>query len=74
MLLSSPTTCKILKNHEDGREIQVEAGRWLQTVYNKHEEKSWEDYNIDYRFYIQKANKELENILHVMEDSQLKLF
>ena len=70
----SQSGCKILKNHEDGREIQVEAGRWLQTVYNKHEEKSWEDYNIDYRFYIQKANKELENILHVMEDSQLKLF
>ena len=66
--------CKILKNHVDGREIQVEAGRWLQTVYNKHEEKSWEDYNIDYRFYIQKANKELENILHTIEDSQLKLF
>jgi hypothetical protein len=66
--------CKILKNHEDSREIQVEAGRWLQTVYNKHEEKSWEDYNIDYRFYIQKANKEFENVLHVMEDSQLKLF
>lgn len=66
--------CKILKKHFDGREIQVEAGRWLQTVYNKHEEKSWEDYNIDYRFYIQKANKELENILHTIEDSQLKLF
>ena len=66
--------CKILKNHNDGREIQVEAGRWLQTVYNKHEEKSWGDYNIDYRFYIQKANKELENILHTIEDSQLKLF
>jgi len=66
--------CKILKNHNDGREIQVEAGRWLQTVYNKHEEIPWDEYNIDYQFYIQKVNKELENILHTMEDSQLKLF
>ncbi len=70
----SNSGCKLVKVSNDGREIQIEAGRWLQTVYNLHQEKEWHEYNIDYAFYIQKCNKEIENITHVIEDSQLKLF
>ena len=52
----------IFGNIDDGtRESEVEAG-WLTTIYNKHIIKNIEDYNIDYSFYIQKANKIINNI------------
>ena len=39
---------KMLKvNKNDGRIIQLEAGQWLQTVYNKMEEKEWNAYDIN---------------------------
>lgn len=45
------------------RQSEVEAG-WLSTIYNKHIIKEkFEDYNIDYSFYIEKANKIINNIL-----------
>jgi hypothetical protein len=66
--------CKLLKCNVDGRRFQVEAGKWLQTVYNLHEEKEWSQYNIDYDFYIQKAKKEIEKILKEIEKTQFKLF
>ena len=47
---------------DDGtREHEVEAG-WLSTIYNKHEDKQMSEYNIDYSYYIQKANKIISNI------------
>lgn len=49
----STTGTKLVKCFEDGRERQVDAGKWLCTVYNKHELK--DDYNIDYDFYIKKT-------------------
>jgi hypothetical protein len=45
--------CKIVKRHDsDGRQIQEQAGPWEQTVYNYAEEKEWEDYDINYNFYV----------------------
>ena len=66
---------KIIKvNRNDDREIQLEAGRWLQTVYNKMEvEPKWENYNIDKAYYLQAIESEINSILSVASN-QLKLF
>jgi len=61
-------------NKTDGREIQLEAGKWLQTVYNKMEvEPKWENYNINKAYYIQAIETEINSILSV-PTNQLKLF
>lgn len=45
------------------RQSEVEAG-WLSTIYNKHiENKEIKDYDIDYSFYINRANKIINNII-----------
>ena len=66
---------KITKvNKKDDREIQLEAGRWLQTVYNKMKvEPKWETYNIDKLYYLQAIESEINSILSVASN-QLKLF
>jgi hypothetical protein len=66
---------KIIKvNKNDGREIQLESGRWLQTVFNKMEVKpKWSDYNIDKLYYLQAIESEINSILSV-KTNQLKLF
>jgi hypothetical protein len=54
---------KIIKCHNtDGREIQVESGKWLMTVMNKFEEKEWKDYGVNEQYYSQAIYKEIENI------------
>lgn len=55
--------CKILKKHKsDGRITQVEAGKWLCTLFNKYEKKDWKDYNIDETYYLKAIYKEIDNI------------
>ena len=64
---------KIMKrNNSDGRNIQVEAGKWLQTVYIDHEEKDISEYNINYDYYINKVKKEIESL--EPKTNQLSLF
>tara|TARA_R110001592_G_scaffold45643_3_gene145854 strand:- start:12523 stop:14514 length:1992 start_codon:yes stop_codon:yes gene_type:complete len=64
----------IKKNKKDGREIQLESGRWLQTIYNKMEvEPKWDNYNIDKGYYLQAIESEINAILSV-SSNQLKLF
>jgi len=54
---------KVFKiNKDDGRSIQVESGKWLLTVFNKYEEKNWEDYNINEQYYLKMIYREIENI------------
>lgn len=60
----------IKRNSEDKREIQVLAGRRHITEFNKFWEKEWEDYNIDYSYYIKEIYKEI----HVLEKPQMSLF
>ena len=65
--------CKILKIHNsDKREIQVEAGRWQQTIFNSYIKKPFEDYDINYDYYLGNIKKEIE----ILEPkvSQLSLF
>jgi hypothetical protein len=66
---------KMIKvNKSDAREIQLEAGRWLQTVYNKMKvEPKWESYNINKGYYLQAIESEINSILSVSAN-QLKLF
>ena len=66
---------KIIKvNKEDKREIQLEAGKWLQHIYNDMKlEPKWENYNIDNGYYLQAIEKEINNILQVSAN-QLQLF
>lgn len=70
----SDTGCKILKvNKEDKREIQNEAGPWLQTVFNKYYKAEWADYNVNDSFYLQAIYKEINNIKPKLMGSQTKI-
>ena len=66
---------KIVKVHKyDQREIQLEAGTWLQEVYNDIKIKpKWEDYNINKKYYLDAIEKEINSIIGV-SSNQLKLF
>jgi hypothetical protein len=65
---------KITKvNKTDNREIQLEAGRWLQTVSNNMIEQEWENYDINQKYYIDAIEREINNILGV-KTNQISLF
>jgi hypothetical protein len=55
--------CKIMKcNKNDGRQIQLESGQWLQTTMNIYVDLKWEDYDINEKYYLQNIYKEIHNI------------
>lgn len=65
---------KIVKhNSVDGRQIQIEAGPWLQTEMNKMRDLQWESYDINEEYYLSKIYKEIANIKSTMSN-QLELF
>jgi len=66
---------KIVKvNKKDDREIQLESGKWLQTVFNNMKvEPKWENYNINQGYYLSAIETEINNILTV-SSNQLELF
>jgi hypothetical protein len=69
----SKSGSKILKvNRDDNRQIQIEAGPWMQTLYIDHEEKDLSEYNINYDYYLQNIRKEIEGL--EPNSQQLKLF
>jgi hypothetical protein len=53
---------KITKCNPDGREIQLESGKPLQTLFNKYEEKPWSDYDVDEQYYLDKIYEEIKKI------------
>jgi hypothetical protein len=56
--------CKIIKvNKIDKREIQLEAGQWMQEVFNKVENKKWEEYSIDESYYLKSIYKEIASVI-----------
>jgi len=64
---------KILKiNNSDNRKIQVEAGRWEQTIFNTYIEKPFEEYDINYDYYLGKIKKEIDILEPII--NQLSLF
>jgi hypothetical protein len=56
----------------DEREIQVEAGKWMQTVFIDYKEKDFDDYGISYEFYLEKIYKEIAGL--EPDKNQLSLF
>ena len=71
----STNGCKILKrNRVDGRNFQVIAGPWKQTVYNISDKHPWSEYNLNEDYYLQNIYKMIESIERKKETSQLNLF
>ena len=65
---------KIIKvNKTDKREIQLESGRWMQTIFNDIKEKEWKDYDINEKYYLDAIEKEIDNIMGI-NTNQLLLF
>ena len=62
----------IKKNNSDGRQIQVESGKWMQTVFINYVEKPFEEYLVNPKFYLEKINKEIRQLEPII--NQLKLF
>jgi hypothetical protein len=68
---------KIIKCHPDGREMQVEAGQWMQKVVNEIDPSlPFENYDIDMDYYLENIYKQIEQINKVKHCSftQLSLF
>jgi hypothetical protein len=64
---------KIIKtNNSDGREIQVEAGKWMQTIMIDYEEKVFSEYRINQKYYLENIYKEIRSLEPI--NNQLKLF
>jgi hypothetical protein len=73
----SDTGCKMVKCHNDGREIQVESGEWLQTTVNKIDpSKAYNTYDINKKYYLEEIYKQIEGIQVVSQKgmTQLSLF
>ena len=52
---------KLVKCHNDGREIQVESGEWLQTVVNKLDVGvSFNSYDINKKYYLEEDELKLQ--------------
>ena len=62
----------IKKNNTDGREIQVEAGKWMQTIMIDYKEKDFSEYNINFKYYLDNIYKEIRSLEPI--NNQLKLF
>ena len=73
----SDTGSKLVKCHNDGREIQAESGGWLQTIVNKIDlSKDFNSYNINKKYYLEEIYKEIEGIQEISfkNATQLSLF
>ena len=69
----SKTGSKVIKkNNTDNREIQIEAGKWLQTLMIDYKEKPFSEYDINYDYYLDKINKEIRDLEPIV--TQLSLF
>ena len=63
------TNGKTFRKLKDERIIEIEAGGTKVTIFNKYEEKPFEDYNIDYNYYINECYK----IIHKIDGTEEKL-
>ena len=68
------TGSKIMKiNKSDGREINIEAGKWLQQIYINHiDDMDFDEYEINYKYYLENIKKEIEGLEPSV--NQLSLF
>jgi hypothetical protein len=64
---------KIIKrNNTDGREIQVEAGKWMQSIMIDYTEKEFSEYDINFKYYLDNIYKEIRSLEPI--NNQLSLF
>ena len=64
---------KIIKyNYLDKRTTQIEAGRWLQTLFIDADMKKITEYDLNYDYYLEKIMKEIHNLEPIK--NQLSLF
>lgn len=67
--------CKLTKiNKNDGRKINIVSDEWLQTVYNIHKPKPFEEYQINEQFYLSRIYKEIKSLNPERFDVQTTLF
>jgi hypothetical protein len=65
---------KIVKyNTITNKQEQVEAGRWLQTVFDRYEEKPFSDYDINMKYYLDKINREIKGLQPELFNKQTEL-
>jgi hypothetical protein len=53
---------KLIKCNPDHREIQLESGKHMQTIFNKFEEKEWLDYDVNEKYYLDKIYDEIKKV------------
>jgi hypothetical protein len=70
--ISNTGTKVIKKNNTDSREIQIEAGKWMQTLMIDYIEKPFTEYDINYDYYLDKINKEIRDLEPII--TQYSLF
>ena len=63
---------KVFKTNPDGREQQLVAGKYLQTMHNVLDEKNFEEYDVDLQYYKTLIEKEINSIIQRVR--QLNLF
>lgn len=50
------------RNKMDGREIQIDSGKWTHTIYNTKTDKTFEELDINEDYYLEQIYKEIQNI------------
>jgi hypothetical protein len=66
--------CKIIKQDKtSNRQIQLESGKILQTVFNTYLDKPWPEYDVDDNYYLTKIYREIASV-NPPDSDQLKLF
>ncbi len=68
---------KIIKSNNDGREIQVESGQWMQREINKIDKSvPFDSYDINTQYYLNEIYKQIEQIeaMRSNDFKQLSLF
>lgn len=66
---------RIVKKHKtDGRQNFVDAGPWVHTIFNVYEHRPFEEYGVDYRFYLEKINSEIRGMQPKAYSKQTSLF
>ena len=54
--------CKLQKiNRDTGKIINVDAGSWVATVFNTFEDKPFEEYDINFNYYLREITKQIES-------------
>jgi len=64
---------KIIKTHPDGREIQIESGKYMQTEFNQYVNKPWSEYNVNDDYYLKHIYAEIGAISKKKESKQTEL-